>query len=568
MLDKFRFKVYYKIDGAKYVSDKVENEHYSVKYSYDKDILKLSIIPKQKIELQKSSLIYDYEYPADSKVFVNGYQSWTTSREYRKEERQRGLQGLGQYFPVKNFASIFGDYNFAEYSKKSGFFHSFSYGYIKDGDSLKFVGSLTERQGYTVIYYEMNDSILRIDKDVEGVTIEKSYTLYELFETNGGYNEVFDKYFAVMGIKKPKMQFMCGYTSWYNYYGNISEKVCVRDLESMSALGDKADIFQIDDGYQRKVGDWVTLDEEKFPSGMKFLADKIHSNGYKAGLWLAPFNAARSSRVVAEHPEWLIYHNGKKALGSIAWGGAYTLDFYIKEAADYIKGFFHTVIREWGFDLVKLDFLYSICMYPRMNKSRGQIMCEAMDFLRECVGEDKFILGCGVPLAPSFGKVDFCRISCDVDTHFQERLLNKHTNQELISTRKAMNNSIFRRHLDGRAFVNDPDVFFLRDSNLIGKDPLAEKKGTLQFTDGQKELLARINNMFANVLFVSDDIGGYSKEALGLLKKAFTPSEYVVLDAEYMKGQPDMISIVYLDGMDKYKLEFNIHTGENKTVKL
>ncbi|MDD4316557.1 MAG: alpha-galactosidase [Clostridia bacterium] len=568
MLDKFKFSLSYKADGMEYISDKAENEHYAIDYTYDKGVLKLALIPKVKIELKKSSLAYDYDYPAGSKVFVNGYQSWTTSREFRKHEIQKGLMGLGAYYPVKKFAFPSGDYLFAEYSKKSGFFHSFSYGYIKDGDSLTLVGSLSERQGYTIIYYDMNKNLLRIDKDIEGVTIEKGYALYELYETEGSYNQVFDKYFSAMKIKKPKMQFMCGYTSWYNYYGAISEKICVRDLDSLSALGDKADIFQIDDGYQSKVGDWLTLDEQKFPNGMKYLADRIHSNGYKAGLWMAPFNAARSSRTVAEHPEWLITHNGKKVIGCIAWGGAYTLDFYNKEAADYIRGFFKTVLREWGYDLVKLDFLYSICMYPRHNKSRGQIMCEAIDFLRECVGEDKYILGCGVPLAPAFGKVDFCRISCDVDVHFKERLYNKQTNQEIISTRNAMNNSIFRRHLDGRAFVNDPDVFFLRNSDLMGKDELAVKKGKLVFTDEQKKLLARINNMFANVLFVSDDIGGYGEEQLKLLKEAFTPTKYIVLDAEYAENNPDEVSIKYMDGTDMYKLEFNISSGKSNTVKL
>ncbi len=31
------------------------------------------------------------------------------------------------------------------------------------------------------------------------------------------------------------------------------------------------------------------------------------------------------------------------------------------------------------------------------------------------VSEIKIILGCGVPLMPAFGKVDFCRIGADVD---------------------------------------------------------------------------------------------------------------------------------------------------------
>ena len=75
--------------------------------------------------------------------------------------------------------------------------------------------------------------------------------------------------------------------------------------------------------------------------------------------------------------------------------------------------------------MVKLDFLYSEAMQPRNGKSRGQIMCEAMDFLRECVGEEKLILGCGVPLGPSFGVVDACRISCDVDLKYLPKYYNK-----------------------------------------------------------------------------------------------------------------------------------------------
>jgi alpha-galactosidase len=54
-------------------------------------------------------------------------------------------------------------------------------------------------------------------------------------------------------------------------------------------------------------------------------------------------------------------------------------------------------LNEWGYHMVKLDFLYSVCLIPTKTKTRGQIMTEAMKFLRECVG-DKLILGCGVPL--------------------------------------------------------------------------------------------------------------------------------------------------------------------------
>lgn len=567
MLGNFKFSLQYKVNGKYFITEKTECEHYSISYTFDKNVLKLSLKPKNSLELMKSTVAYSYKYKENTKVFVNGYQSWTTSREYNKEDKQNGLMGLGKYWPVKNFTQLFGDYTFVDYPNTKGVFHSFSYGYIKSEDELLLIGSLTEKNGFSIINYDLNENTFSIDKDLQGVNIDSEYSLYDLYYVEGSYNEVFDKYFAEMDIKKPKMKFMCGYTSWYNYFGNITEKILTRDLDGLATLGDKADIFQIDDGYQSAVGDWLTVDQTKFPNGMKYLADKIHSNGYKAGLWLAPFNAQKSSQVVKDHPEWLVKDkNGKPLLGNIGWGGAYIIDFYIKEAAEYIRNFFKVILRDWRYDLVKLDFLYSICLFPRNNKSRGQIMCEAMDFLRECVGEDKYILGCGVPLAPCFGKVDFCRISSDVELTFKEKFYVKQTNQEVVNTKSAINNTVFRRHLDGRAFVNDPDVFFIRDNDLSKKDELFLKKGKLKFSQEQKELLAKINNMCGNVLFVSDNIGGFDKEQNKLLKEMFTPSKDIVLDAEYLNNET--IAIKYVDGQNMYLLEFNINTGENATIKL
>lgn len=568
MLENFRFFIDYKADGVKKTSDRMENADYAVSYKHSASGLKLSIKPKKQIEMVKTSIVIDYDYKDDCKVFVNGYQSWTTTREYRKTDRQTGLRGAGKYWPVKLFAEIFGDYFFTEYSKKCGFFHSFTYGYIKNEDKLTFIGSLSERNGYTILYYDMNENYLRIDKDVEGVTIDSEYVLFDLVTYEGSENVVFDKYFAAMNISKPRMEFMCGYTSWYNYFGTISEKQLLRDLDGMAkVVGNKADIFQIDDGYQKAIGEWLSVDEGKFPNGMKYLADKIHSNGYRAGIWLAPFFVQHNSILKTEKPEWLIKDdNGKPLVGAINWGGkTLILDIYHPEAREYIKNFFHVILNEWGFDMVKLDFLYAACIKPRLNKSRGQLMCEAMDFLREACG-DKIILGCGVPLAPSFGKVDFCRISCDVELSFKDRFYTRHTNREIVSAKNAMNNSIFRRHLDGRAFGNDPDVFFLRENDLTGKDEYFIPRGRLQYTFEQKKLLAKINNMFGKVLFVSDNIGGYGEEEIKLLEESFTCSNKVVLDAEY--SSKDTIAIKYIEDGATYKLEFNTLTGENKTVKL
>lgn len=100
------------------------------------------------------------------------------------------------------------------------------------------------------------------------------------------------------------------------------------------------DIFQIDDGYQSATGDWLSIDNKKFPNGMKSVADKIHSKGMLAGLWLAPFGAEFTSKTATQHHDWLIRKkNGHPVTCGINWGGFYALDIEVPEVKNYIKHF-------------------------------------------------------------------------------------------------------------------------------------------------------------------------------------------------------------------------------------
>ena len=176
-------------------------------------------------------------------------------------------------------------------------------------------------------------------------------------------------------------------------------------------------------------------------------------------------------------------------------------------------------------------------------------MCEAMEFLRECC-RDKIILGCGVPLAPSFGIVDACRIGCDAENTFKEKFYVKVTNQEIISTKISMQNSVYRRHLNGRIFANDPDVFFLRDG---GMKPAV-------YTWTQKKLLAKINHIFGDVLFVSDDIGEYDSEKMAVLVESYQKFNGKVLSAEHIA--PEVIKVTYVEDGKTKMLVYDGTTGD------
>ena len=201
-----------------------------------------------------------------------------------------------------------------------------------------------------------------------------------------------------------------------------------------------------------------------------------------------------------KHPDWLLKHDGNYWYCGSNWGGFYSLDIDNPQVVEYIEKVFRRVFDEWGFDLVKLDFLYGVAPFGTDEESRAGRMIRAMELLRRVCG-DKLILGCGVPLMPAFGLVDYCRISCDVGLDWQSSLVMRHTNREHVSTVQAVGNTIFRRQLNGRAFINDPDVFFLRVDNL-------------KLTAEQKHVLATVNSLFGGLLLCSDNMAKYSPQAL------------------------------------------------------
>lgn len=559
-MNKPVFRLKYSLAGAVYETVGYSGPHFSVITVNDESGVKLTLIPSRPITLISASLEFWHEYEKNEKFFVNGYQSWTTSGEMSAEDIYRGttpLAGVTKY--TKDMAITSGDYAFTRYEPRPGFFHSFTYTYLRRGDEFELFGSLSERNGYTVFYSDMEKHIFSVEKDVEGLTISEPYEMFDIVRFVGGYDEVFDKYFAAMNLPaKKRVDRLTGYTSWYNYFQKIDENIILRDLKGLSRARESVNIFQIDDGYEPFVGDWLDYNGKDFPNGMKTIADAVHREGYLAGIWLAPLNVQRGkSRILKEHPDWLIRNpDGKPQLGCVAWGGAYTLDIYNPEVREHLKNVFDTVLDDWGYDMVKLDFLYSQCRTPRDNKTRGTIMCEAMDFLRECVG-DKIILGCGVPLGPAFGVVDACRISCDVDLSYGGKFYNSMSiNNELPSAQNAINNSMFRRHLNGRAFLNDPDAFFLRDHNLT-------------FTWEQKLLLAKINNLFGRVLFVSDDAGEYSEAELEVLKETFRESDAKILDVKCVGARADgNYEIKFIENGEEKLLYFNLFTGASNILEV
>ncbi len=478
-----------------------------------------SLHAERETELHSVRARFSFPFEKKMRLFLNGYQSWTDSREHavetlpRLEAAARGekngrarrilsgklhsIDSLPRALVERYAFDRYGDYGFVTYGKKMGQLHGFSYAYIRRGEEYLLLGSLSEESGFTVIRFDTDGGWISLEKDCRGHHFTGDYRVFDLAILRGTENEVFDRWFALMGVPKPRGKRIFGYTSWYNLYENISEQSVTADLAGFAASEKQPDVFQIDDGYEQAVGDWLLTDEKKFPSGMAAAAEKIRAAGMTPGIWLAPFAAEKKSRLAKEHPDWLLKgKDGQPVIGGGNWSGFYALDIYHEGVREYLRKVFDTVIGKWGYSFVKLDFLYAACIQPRRDKTRAQVMYDGMRLLRELCGE-AWILGCGVPLAPAFGLVDYCRIGCDVSLSWNDALYMRGMHRERVSTKNTVLNTVFRRQLNGRAFLNDPDVFLLREKNI-------------RLTAGQKRILATVNALFGGVLFTSDNVSEYS----------------------------------------------------------
>ena len=200
---------------------------------------------------------------------------------------------------------------------------------------------------------------------------------------------------------------------------------CSTNLEALRRLRGRVALRlrQVDDGYQRAIGDWLEPNA-KFPHGMRWLAQRIRAAGFDAGIWLAPFLARPEARLCRAAPRLVRAHRGRAASRRGCWNPmwslgrpAYALDTTHPEVLDWLRELARTVVHQWGYRILKLDFLYAAAL-PGVRYDRGATRAEALrrglEAIRDGAGADAFLLGCGCPLGPAIGIVDGMRIGADV----------------------------------------------------------------------------------------------------------------------------------------------------------
>ncbi len=466
--------------------------------------------PKQDVTVHRLELQFEVPTQPDDCFFANGYQSWSESRLMRITESLPDLHWL-----ANRALKYSGDYHIANIPRGDGHLHSWTYTYFQRAAAKNdlFCGSLNEKTGFTLLLYDQRNGLLTVRKDLDNLKLGHSFPALDIWTDEGEEKDLFDRYFQAMELPPPTAPPALGWTSSRQHSSNLSAEILSKNLDNLAntpiTAPSQPAYFQINDGWQTSIGDWLSA-KPAFPNGMSRLATEIRSKGMLPGLWLAPFVVAKDSDLVKKHPDWLLKDGRGQPLRvgkNVNWDGwYYALDFYNGAVRDYLSGVFHIITEKWGYELVKLDFLFAVCLAPPPGKTRGGVMYEAMEFLRQQVGTRR-MLACGVPLGSCFGLVDYCQIGSEVNLAWENRFSAFLRHRERATAFASLHSTLGRWQLNGRAFQNAPGGFILQEK---------DQKLSL----AQQNTVLTINALLGNLLFTSDDLSQYSPEQTAELEEA------------------------------------------------
>ena len=226
-------------------------------------------------------------------------------------------------------------------------------------------------------------------------------------------------------------------------------------------------MIQIDHGWQSKdtAGEWIE-NEENFPHGIKWLAEKLKAHDLTLGLWISPFVVAENTSTYQKHPEWMVQdNNGKPKAGTFEWDlitpppvQTYTLDPTHPQANKWLREIFKR-LTSYGCKFFKCDFVggpgdLKGNFYQRDIPKGVGIFRKGFSIIRDVVGEEPDVQACSGPIYGTLGITSSNRIEEDI---WGIRVGNEYFNE----LKKKAGGIAAKYWQHKRLWINDPDNLVL-----------------------------------------------------------------------------------------------------------
>jgi alpha-galactosidase len=373
-----------------------------------------------------------------ARVYEHGWQSWSPTTVYRLDQRPfrpvSELRRVGNYRPERT-APVDAFWGEGLLAVDPG-----------TGEEIHVFGATSPADPIPSIRAEVSGDSIVVSADGEVTTT--------VFGHATGFDGALARWgdgFATAARVGPLRPPPTAWCSWYHYFERVTQADIEENLLAIEELRLDVDVVQIDDGYEAEIGDWLRL-SDRFPS-LKAVVDHIRGVGRRAGIWVAPFLVGERSELARQHPDWLV---GGASAGT-GWGDQQlaALDVTHPGAETYLREVFGT-FRDLGIDYYKIDFIYAGAVEGRRAEpgiSGVEAYRRGLDIIREEIGPDAYLLGCGAPILPSVGLVDAMRVGPDIGHHVEP--LDGDLSQP--SQRAAAQNTRARAWQQGRFWVNDAD---------------------------------------------------------------------------------------------------------------
>jgi alpha-galactosidase len=482
--------------------------------------LKNGKILSKKIKGKPGKVKVFEEELSDNYILINNWQSWGPTKVIPKDFKlniSKEFLEKARFSPNPNpellLDYIVSDYFIATKDKLYGFLSSkigHPYFLIKDG----------KIEGYIDYFEEEFEDYIETEP---------------LAVLNGNIDMLLREYGELLrDYNKPQFKDWnpVGWSSWYYYFENLTWDDVLKNLKL--AKNYPFEVFQIDDSWQKDIGDWQP--KESFPS-LKEMAGTIRKFGFVPGIWLAPFSVSETSSIFKEHKDWLVKDDaGNPKVAYQNWGkNIYALDLSNPDVLDFIETLFKS-LKDSGFEYFKIDFLFAGAIpgkrYQNISPIRAYRL--GMEKIRKTVS-DNFILGCGAPLLPSIGYVDGMRIGPDTAPYYDPKIPDNLG----PNAYSALRNTITRYFMNKKLWWNDPDCLLLR-------------KTETNLTTNQKKMFAITAGMLDNMILVSDDLELELDDFL-------IPTALKLKDGEYfVEGIMDKAFTIYTKNEKVGEVKFRI----------
>jgi len=276
--------------------------------------------------------------------------------------------------------------------------------------------------------------------------------------------------------RHPEAGVPSGWNSWSGsgfsggYGTGIDQEIIMANLRFMDREFRKwgMTFFQIDDGWQVAEGDWEVR-QDRFPdhgdrNGIAWILDRARGRGFRPGLWVSPYNVLSTSRLAAEHPDWLAK---KDLVGLLSIDDSMeVLDLTHPEVQGWLAELMSR-LKSWGCEWIKLDFGYWFLMtrdWAQPNVTRTEAHRRAQALVRDTLGPEVFFLSVAV-MGPNYGLVDSDRIGLDTmpvwegEKGGEPGLLRQIDNQGVKPSVRTLQR---RYYLHNRVWIQHPDLIFFR----------------------------------------------------------------------------------------------------------